>query len=484
LSFSNKTSLKVLTITLLVLFAPLTQTVHHATATPSSDDYIVTEAQANRLDMVTNDGVRSIIISSLNIPEGVAIDSSGNYIITETQGNRFDKENQATELDKITTDGVKGTIILGLSEATGVAIDSSGNYIVAESGIGTLDKITPAGVKSTIISNLMGPLGVAIDSSGNYIVTEIGLGTLDMITPGGVKRTIISGLISPYGVAIDSSGNYIVAESGVGTLDRIATGGVKSTIISGLGNPVGVAIDSSGYYIVTDASAGTLDKITTAGVKSTIISGLATPFFVAVVPALVSVGSATNSAYTSPGTLGFELTAYSSDNFAAGYSIGHRYSGKVVFIFSDATEVNAATGKLLLDAAKVPYANAVVVGGRATNPTTAYYEDNGFAPLKTQVSGGDVLFFNGATRFYSVSLASLSSTNDYFVLETFQDSGHTVIVMYGIGAPGASAGGVYFDMQFGIISSLTKASYIVHWVGTTPNVPLPADAYTIVYQGP
>ena len=126
----------------------------------------------------------------------------------------------------------------------------------------------------------------------------------------------------------------------------------------------------------------------------------------------------------------------------------------------------------------------MVVACPAANPTTAFYERNGFTPITAAVVGGNIVFTDTASSAtaLSVPLSSLSSTNDYFLLETFNDGSHTVVLMYGINAPGTLASGVYFDKVFGSLSTLTSSAYIIHWQGTTPNVPVPTDTYTIVYQ--
>jgi hypothetical protein len=83
----------------------------------------------------------------------------------------------------------------------------------------------------------------------------------------------------------------------------------------------------------------------------------------------------------------------------------------------------------------------------------------------------------------TVSLSSLTSTNDYFIMEAFMDVSHTVIVLYGINAPGTLASGVYFD-SFVITNTAayTASAYIIHWQGKTPNVAFPTDTYTPVYH--
>jgi hypothetical protein len=60
---------------------------------------------------------------------------------------------------------------------------------------------------------------------------------------------------------------------------------------------------------------------------------------------------------------------------------------------------------------------------------------------------------------------------------------HTVVVLYGINAPGTLASGVYFD-NFVItnLANYPAGAYIVHWQGTQPNVPFSTDTYKIVYH--
>jgi len=197
-------------------------------------------------------------------------------------------------------------------------------------------------------------------------------------------------------------------------------------------------------------------------------------------PSGVSLGSAVQSIYGSATGLGFEETGNTFDNSGAGFAIAHRSTAKDVFVFTDSTKVNPTTHEL---AFAPDYGNAVVFAGPAANPTTAFYETNGFTPVTATVSGGNLLFQKGGSTVYTVSLASLSSTNDYFLLEAFNDGTHTVVVLYGVGAPGTLASGVYFDANFASFNptNYPASAYIVHWQGAS-STPLPTDTYTIVYH--
>ena len=255
------------------------------------DDYIVTEAIANNLVMITSEGGRGVIHDFVGtaVPSGVTIDSEGDYIVTEANTDK---------LVKITTEGVR-TVIFNFapnSGPLGVAIDSEGDYIVTEWEADNLVKITPSGVRSEIFSfdSATHPSGVAIDSEGDYIVTEEAANNLVKITPGGA-RTVIHDFVSaayPYSVAIDSEDDYIVTEHNANKLVKITPGGARTEIyeFDGGTNPIGVAIDSEGDYIVTEASANKLVKITTEGVRTVIyeFDGGTFPWGVAVYPDLIS----------------------------------------------------------------------------------------------------------------------------------------------------------------------------------------------------
>jgi hypothetical protein len=221
------------------------------------------------------------------------------------------------------------------------------------------------------------------------------------------------------------------------------------------------------------------DGVQELGELATLVGDIQT-FTVGAAPAL-SLGGAIASIYSSVTGLGFEETGNSFDNSGAGFAIAHRTLAKVVFVFTDSTRVSGSTHELLF---APDYGNAVVFGGPLANPTTAFYETGGVTPLTITLSGGNAVFKQGGTTVFTVSLASLSSTNDYFLMETFQDGGHTVVVMYGINAPGTLASGFYFDKEFATFSPGTfpASAYIVHWQGTTPNVPTSSDTFTIVFH--
>jgi len=235
-------------------------------------------------------------------------------------------------------------------------------------------------------------------------------------------------------------------------------------------------LDSEGYFQLKTQ----LDPLVSQNMASNALTPTGEDYSTLIHEATItSLGQAIINVFSSTNPLGFEETGNVYDNSGAGFMIAHRAGSKSVFIFTDSTRVNQTTGELLFNSV---YSNAVVVGGPAANPTTAFYESHGFTPLTATVSGGSLLFQSAGATVYSVSLASLTSTNDYFLIETFLDSGHTIILAYGINAPGTLASGAYFDNVFGNTNALESSAYIIHWQGTVPSVPLPSDNYTITYH--
>jgi hypothetical protein len=196
-----------------------------------------------------------------------------------------------------------------------------------------------------------------------------------------------------------------------------------------------------------------------------------------------TIGQVISDTYSAPATLGFEQTLNVFDNSGAGYMIGHRSGTKVEYTFADSTRVDAITHELTFS----DYTNAVVVAGPLANPTTAFYEKNGLAHLKFQFNGDGTWSIvhepDGVVALHIVPSA-LNSGDDYFTMQAFRDNGHWVIELWGLGAPGTLASGVYLDMQFTNLSNLSAGSYVIHWRDTNGNgIPDSGDTFTVVFSG-
>jgi len=69
-------------------------------------------------------------------------------------------------------------------------------------------------------------------------------------------------------------------------------------------------------------------------------------------------------------------------------------------------------------------------------------------------------------------------------MESLNDGGHVVIILWGITQYGTLASGVYFNMLFSNLASLNQGSYVIYWQDSNSNgIPDPADSFTQVFSG-
>jgi immune inhibitor A len=173
------------------------------------------------------------------------------------------------------------------------------------------------------------------------------------------------------------------------------------------------------------------------------------------------LGSTVTGVFSSNSSLGFLMTGNIYDDSGIGFIYAHRGPPRILFPQTDSVRINQTT--------KAPtwigYTNLVMVGGRAANPTTRYYEDNGLAPVRAVVnSNGTISILRGGTLQLNVRLSSINQSNDYFVMQVLSDGARKVVILWGIQQWGTYAAGVYFDGKwFADMASLTAGWYIIRW---------------------
>ena len=111
--------------------------------------------------------------------------------------------------------------------------------------------------------------------------------------------------------------------------------------------------------------------------------------------------------------------------------------------------------------------NIITFGGRVANRLVHYYEDAGIARVAFLNNGTHYVFANvsNGVPLYAVNKATYNAANkDYFVIQTYKDSGRYVLSEWGISAEGTYAGGVCFiDIITPNIGNYQNQYYIYSW---------------------
>jgi hypothetical protein len=131
--------------------------------------------------------------------------------------------------------------------------------------------------------------------------------------------------------------------------------------------------------------------------------------------------------------------------------------------------------------------NLVVVAGPLANKLTSYYQSQG---LTVGFRWGNV---NGVSYAQIVNRgqvlaqmpeSEIGSGKDIFVVQAIQDNdGRLVLMLWGIGAQGTLASGVWFVSNYSTLGSLNNSIYVYSWVDANGDgFPQPGEI-TLIYQG-
>jgi uncharacterized protein (TIGR03437 family) len=229
--------------------------------------------------------------TSLNSPEGVAVDRAGNLYIADTVNDRIRMVTPAGVISTVAGTGlsaVYGSIYdgTGVSTTTGdggpataaaivlptdVALDASGNLYIADYGNGRIRQVvngtidTLAGAAGgapleigqlAVSEQLTGPTGLAVDAAGDIYFAEGSIGTGSGLSPGDFRIWEVN------------SAGLLVAAAGIGLESYSGDGGPAA--IAQLNAPSGVALDSGGNLFVADTLNHRVRKISAAGVITTV----------------------------------------------------------------------------------------------------------------------------------------------------------------------------------------------------------------------
>jgi sugar lactone lactonase YvrE len=210
--------------------------------------------------------LRGVSATSLNYPEGVAVDTTGDLSIADYANNRvlyFPKG--STTADAVYGQGAAGTDFttnspgasaISLNYPSSIALDSSGGLYAADTlnnrvlhfprGSFTADAVYGQGATGsdftdsnpgTSATNLYYPQGVAVDGSGGLYVAD-----------QGNNRVVYF----PYDATAGKAAITAAAVYGQGASGTDFTDNNAGTDTTSLNGPTGVAVDSTGGLYVAD----------------------------------------------------------------------------------------------------------------------------------------------------------------------------------------------------------------------------------------
>jgi len=272
--------------------------------------------------------------SRLDHPLGIALDSAGNLYVADTGNSvvrKIDTFGLISTWAGTTGRGYDGddrpAWTTSLNGPEGVAVDATGYVYIADtfnhrirrvSGDGTITTFAGTGIPGSlgdngpaVAANFFLPTDVTVGPNGAIYIADLGNSRIRMVQEG--ELTTVAGsplgsqpvdgrlaltvrLAGPTGVAVDSSGLVYFAEGSIGSgsgLDigdyRIWKVGADNVLFSAAGNgicsysgdggpaagaqlntPAGVAVDSNGNVYFADSANNRVRRISPAGAIDTV----------------------------------------------------------------------------------------------------------------------------------------------------------------------------------------------------------------------
>ena len=377
------------------------------------------------------------------------------------------------------------TLNTGENQLTSAVIDPSGQYAY----FGTYT--TPGIVAKIRLSDMMRIGAISLLSGENALTSAVidpngqyayfGTDT----SPGKIVK--ISLPLPGFYFSLSNSGGISVTPGGSGSNTITATlrsGTTQAVVLSVSGLPSGATasfVPASGNPTYSSICTVTTTSSTPTGSYTVTVTGTGGGITRITMFTLSSpVGQAVTTLFANTSyTLGFMVTGNIYDDSGTGYMCAHRSPPKILFPKTDMSKV-LSTGQLTWSG----YTHLVTVGGRGANPTTAYYEDNGLAPLWYFGNSTNAVIMRGNEIKLNVPFSSLGPTNDYFVIQIMADGSHKIAILYGITQYGTYASGIYFDFAFPSLSALSQGWYILRWQDLNGNgIPDYPGEFTVYASG-
>ena len=278
-------------------------------------DGIITTVAGNGTNGFYGDGGAATNAEVSN-PSGVAMDTSGNLFIADTDNNRIRKVDGNGTITTVAGDfgsGYNGdghaATNTSLNHPQGIAIDTDDNLLIADTSNQRVREATfgiiftvaggggsnPGDGGAAINAMLEQPQGVAVDDDGNLYIADTYNQRIRKVDENGIITTVAGGgnnypgdggaatnarLSQPHGLALDISGNILIADTMNNRIRKISTNGIITTVAGGgnsypgdggaatnaiLENPNGVAVDAYGNLFIADTYHSRIRKVNIQG---------------------------------------------------------------------------------------------------------------------------------------------------------------------------------------------------------------------------
>jgi NHL repeat len=222
-------------------------------------------------------------LSSLDRPQGVAVNAQGDVFVADTYNNRVVEVTPAGHVFAVAGDGHAGysgdghlASFAELNQPTGVAVDAQGNLYIADSANNVIRRVD---AKSGIITTVAGDF--AADRAND------GLGGFS--GDGGPATS--AQLNDPQGIAIDGAGDLFIADTFNNAIREVTPDGTITTVVnaataSGGAPPAGGETNGAAptasklntpYGVAVDQSTDVLYIADTSNSKIAAVTGLAQP---------------------------------------------------------------------------------------------------------------------------------------------------------------------------------------------------------------
>ena len=289
-------------------------------------DGVITTVAGNNDDGFSGDG--GATTSSLESPQGVAVDGAGNIYIADSGNHRVRRVTADGRINTLAGSGTGGFFGDGgpardalFDVPVAVAPDNLGNIYVADQNNHRVRRISPSFFISTVAGNgafgatgdggpaigatFQNPITIVLDTSRNLFIADPGSNRIRKIDAAGFISTFAgNGLAgfsgdgndalnasfdSPYGVAVTPVGDVFVADTGNSRIRKVSASGLVTTVAGGgssdmrqdgipalgadLGQPTAIVVDPAGNLFLNDTETQRVRRISTNGIITTVAGG-------------------------------------------------------------------------------------------------------------------------------------------------------------------------------------------------------------------